>query len=87
MGVVSRKLLENQCNQVRDFVEKGFKISFFQSAPGIYTKVTSYIGWIENNIKANGGMASCSFRLESPPTLGDEYISFGFFIQWLNLLV
>ena len=62
-------------------------MSFFQSAPGIYTKVTSYIDWIENNIKANGGMASCSFRLESPPTLGDEYISFGFFIQWLNLLV
>ena len=42
-----------------------------QSSPGIYTNVAEHIDWMENEVKANGGMATCSGLLSVPPTLGN----------------
>ena len=42
-----------------------------QSSPGIYTNVAEHLDWIEKEVKANGGMATCSGLLSVPPTLGN----------------
>ena len=38
----------------------------------VFTRVYSYLPWIESIIKENGGMTSCSFNFSSPPSLGDS---------------
>ena len=66
--------MENQCNEVRNgtFESPSKKSVFSQSAPGIFTNVANHIDWIEAMVKENGGMATCSAVLKSPPTIGDK---------------
>ena len=54
VGIVSRRLGES-CNQ-QDYA--------------VFTSVSAHLPWIESSIKENGGMASCSFNISAPPTLG-----------------
>ena len=65
--------MENQCNEVRNgtFDSPSKKSVFSQSAPGIFTNVANHIDWIEDMVKENGGMATCSTVLKSPPSIGD----------------
>ena len=65
--------MENQCNEVRNgiFYFSSKEFVFSQSAPGIFTNVANHIEWIEDMVKENGGMATCSTVLKSPPSIGD----------------
>ena len=65
--------MENQCNEVRNgiFYFSSKKSVFSQSAPGIFTNVANHIDWIEDMVKDNGGMATCSTVLKSPPKIGN----------------
>ena len=54
IGVVSRKPFGFDCSK---------------QEPAIYTNVQAFRSWIESTIKANGGMASCSFKFSAPPSL------------------
>ena len=65
--------MENQCNEVRNgtFESPSKKSVFSQSAPGIFTNVANHIDWIEDMVKDNGGMATCSTVLKSPPKIGN----------------
>ena len=47
------------------------KSVFSQSAPGIFTNVANHIDWIEGMVEDNGGMATCSTVLKSPPKIGN----------------
>ena len=65
--------MENQCNEVRNgiFYFSSKKSALPQSAPGIFTNVANHIDWIEDMVKENGGMATCSAVLKSPPIIGN----------------
>ena len=64
VGIVSRRLgLEDACSE-QDYA--------------VFTNVSALLPWIRTSIEENGGMASCSFNISAPPTLGmrhTEYVS------------
>ena len=64
VGIVSRRLgLEDACSE-QDYA--------------VFTNVSALLPWIRSSIEENGGMASCSFNISAPPTLGmrhTEYVS------------
>ena len=72
-GVVSRKLLGGNCDEVSTENFYG-NHPLPQPAPGVYTNVAGQMGWIREMIKENGGMASCPFNITSSPTLGNNQI-------------
>ena len=51
VGIVSKKIGQSCTNQKNS----------------VFTKATSYMPWIEETIKKNGGMASCDFVFSAPP--------------------
>ena len=53
-GIVSRRLGES-CSE-EDYA--------------LYTSISQFLPWIESSIKENGGMTSCGFNVDAPPTLG-----------------
>ena len=64
VGIVSRRLgLEDACSE-QDYA--------------VFTNVSALLPWIRTSIEENGGMASCSFNISAPPSLGmrhTEYVS------------
>ena len=55
-GIVSKRLGKSwNCSQ-QDFA--------------VFASVSALLPWIETTIKENGGMASCTFNISAPPTLG-----------------
>ena len=70
-GIISKRVLGQNCDRVRNqIVMKSFRF-FFQPAPGVYTYISRFIGWLKKEIKLNGGMATCEFNISSSPALGD----------------
>ena len=41
-----------------------------QDQPAVFTSVSTLLPWVEEAIKENGGMTSCGFNVDAPPTLG-----------------
>ena len=49
------------------FVISSLLSLFLQGLPDVYTRVSSFLGWINTTILSNGGMSSCNFSLTALP--------------------
>ena len=71
VGIVSRRLgLEDACSE-QDYA--------------VFTNVSALLPWIRTSIEENGGMASCSFNISAPPTLGTYRVRQRQNIKLLNI--
>ena len=56
IGIVSKKYKGTTCSD--------------QDLPAVFTSVFALLPWVQEAIKENGGMTSCDFNVDAPPTLG-----------------
>ena len=45
-------------------------LQMLKDLPDVYTRVSSFLAWINATILSNGGLASCNFSLTAEPSQG-----------------